>query len=100
MGGPSTKVMDAINNKDDDNMKRLVKLFQFYFTSQLLTTIARETNRYGNEDWVKPQQSTTAVGEGGKKKKVILIPCKSDEDGARHRYQRGDGQQWREVTEG
>ena len=27
-------------------------LFLFFFTPDILQTIARETNRYGNEDWV------------------------------------------------
>ena len=91
VGGPSTKVMDAINNTGDDKRDKLVKLFQFFFTSKLLSNIARETNRYGNEDWVKPQQSTVAAIDGDKKKKVILIPCKSNEEGARHFYWTFDG---------
>ena len=93
LGGPSSKVLDAISNSNHDNSTKLANLFLFYFQKDLLSTIASETNRYGNEDWVKPQQASTAGGEGGKKK-VILVPCKSNDEGAKHRYQRAQDE-WR-----
>ena len=34
--------------------KRLVKLFLFFFSKDLLIFIARETNHYSSEDWVRP----------------------------------------------
>jgi hypothetical protein len=34
--------------------KSLVDLFIFFFSIPFLETIARETNRYGNKDWVSP----------------------------------------------
>ena len=44
--GPSSKVSSILHSRC------IVDLFLFFFTPDILQTIARETNRYGNEDWV------------------------------------------------
>jgi len=61
--GPSYPVRRACAHRD------LGDLFLFYFPITILQWIAKETNRYGNEDWVRPgteeewrQQSTGQSG--------------------------------------
>jgi hypothetical protein len=46
--GPSLAAKTVCENKS------LADLFIFFFSIQFLETIARETDRYGNEDWVCP----------------------------------------------
>ncbi len=45
--GPTSQVTDACTNRN------LADLFLFFFTIPILTTIAREMNRYGNETFVR-----------------------------------------------
>lgn len=44
--GPSSKVSRVLHSRC------IVDLFLFFLTPDILWTIARETNRYRNEDWV------------------------------------------------
>ena len=46
--GPTSPVKRACAERS------LIKLFLLFFTDTILNMIARETNRYGNEDWVRP----------------------------------------------
>jgi len=46
--GPTSALTQACATRD------LADLFSFYFTNDMLDTIATETNRYGNGDWVRP----------------------------------------------
>ena len=55
-----------------------------------LETIAEETNRYANEDWVQPR----IYGEG---KRPKLFACPEGADGARHRFKEA-GKNWQPVT--
>jgi hypothetical protein len=96
----------------------LVNLFLFFFPLQFLQTIARETNRYGNEDWVRPasRSSTNADDDDNSgnendgeendeeendepKSKHILISCLQSHANARHRF-KGLTKPWKNVTPG
>mmetsp|Transcript_28371 Transcript_28371/g.67599 ORF Transcript_28371/g.67599 Transcript_28371/m.67599 type:complete len:1231 (+) Transcript_28371:374-4066(+) len=48
VAGPSSAVTTACNNRE------LADLFMFFITMEMLETIAKETNRYGNEQPMKP----------------------------------------------
>ena len=78
--------------------------------------MARETNRYGNEDWVRPVASQSSDGEDDSisdgddgddppetndqpKAKHILQACQSSHPEARHRF-KGLSKQWKHVTPG
>jgi hypothetical protein len=92
----------------------LGKLFLFFFPIQFLEIIARETNRYGNEDWVRPVARTTVddddddndsltsvTSENGDQpeSKEMLKACLQSHVDARHRF-KGATKKWRNVTPG
>ncbi|CAJ1954086.1 unnamed protein product [Cylindrotheca closterium] len=92
----------------------LVDLFLNFFKKTFLQIIARETNRYGNEDWVK----LTSTGgyfnfaqegvvedlgdeeedtEPRSKPKRAFVPCNKDDPDRRKRH---SGSKWKDVTPG
>jgi hypothetical protein len=90
----------------------LVNLFLFFFPTPFIETIARETNRCGNEDWVRPvlcsnenndssSEKDNNIVENDKEPKLnfILKPCLQSHAKARHRY-KGATKKWRNVTPG
>ena len=94
----------------------LADLFVFCFPIQFLKTIARETNRYGNEDWVRhvpPTRSSDddddSITDGDRddpeeadeqpKSKHRLQPCPSSHHDSRHRF-KGLSKKWKPVTPG
>jgi hypothetical protein len=93
----------------------LSDLFVFFFPIQFLEHIARETNRYGNEDWVRPvsnhksrlEQDDDSISDGDsdddddntQQSKPILLPCHSSHPESRHRF-KGLSKEWKHVTPG
>ncbi len=80
---------------------------------QFLQTIARETNRYGNKDWICPASRSSmnvddddssgdesdAEENDEPKSKHILKACLQSHADARHRF-KGATKKWRNVTPG
>ena len=111
--GPSLAAKTACESQS------LADLFIFFFPNQFLETIARETNRYGNEDWVRPVAPTRSsdddddddsISDGGDgddpeeaneqpKSKHRLQPCPSSHPDSRHRF-KGLSRKWKPVTPG
>ncbi len=96
--------------------KSLADLFMFFFPLPLVQTIARETNRYGNEDWVRPVARASGVNDDDSigaedededveqdreepKSKHMLKACPRSHPEARHRF-KGATKKWRNVTSG
>jgi hypothetical protein len=92
----------------------LADLFMFFFPLPLLQTIEQETNRCGNEDWVRPvarasadDNSVGAEGAEGEddddneqdRSKQMLIACPKSHANARHCF-KGAAKKWRNVTPG
>jgi hypothetical protein len=106
--GPSLAAKTACESQS------LADLFIFFFTIQFLETIARETNRYSNKDWVRPVPPTRSSdddsilnGDGDDpeeaneqpKSKHRLQPCPASHPDSRHRF-KGLSKKWKPVTPG
>jgi hypothetical protein len=86
-------------------------LFIFFFPISFLETIARETNRYGNKDWVCPivglddDSSLLDFNDRGEeagdepKSKDVLKACLQSHPKARHCF-KGLSKQWKHATPG
>lgn len=72
-----------INTAKKTNYLCLAVLFLILFPLQVFQLIAKETNRYVYEDWVK--ECDMVDRDGRKMKKKNFIACKKKEKGARHR---------------
>jgi len=100
--GPSSKVSRVLHSRC------IVDLFLFFFTPDILQTIARETNRYGNEDWVmeSKQFHTTnnsdseSSDDEGHKKRVLVQVKPSFKGEKRKRYVKRGSRDWVKVTPG
>ena len=89
--GPTTQVQNHCGS--------LVSLFLFFILMMLLQTIARETNHYGNEEWVAPHadanddisasDSESKEKKEKKKRCPYLVPCNPSDPVTRKCYKHG-----------
>jgi hypothetical protein len=79
----------------------LVSLFLFFFPQKLLETIAKCTQIYGREEWVRP--IPTKDKDGQPTKKNMFVRCEASHPNARHRCGNKGSQgekHWKKVTPG
>ena len=105
--------------------RKLIDLFLLFWPTTLLEIMARQTNKCGNEDWVRPptdEDDDASIGSTGsesdsddessdhdstapqsaaskKKKGREWVPCDKDHPQARHRHH-NKSNPWRNVTAG
>lgn len=87
----------------------VVCIISSLFPEDLLRTIADETNRYRNQDWVRSVQRTDKDETDSNddredeetetiSKRTRQVPCSKKDDGSRHCFQQAAG--WIDVTPG